>query len=154
MIELNRYMDYFLNRYDAYLEGIRAVQSGLQVIHTINPGFILSLPFFSPIVITPVMWFIINFLHTDYVWDPIIFRLLPITPYFIQDLVSLAGGTYVQSIIQHIYTSYFRSRLPLASLPLNYFANSNPINLFEIETEQRRSPARTRAPSSYRDLYD
>ncbi len=56
----NNDMDIFLNRYNAYRDGIRVVEQGLQQIQPVNPDFILAVPPFDPVEVTPAMWLLLN----------------------------------------------------------------------------------------------
>jgi hypothetical protein len=76
----------------------------------------------------------------------VIFVFDNISPQLMRHWYALAETLRVLPIpiIQNILISYYQTRQILSSLPFNSFANSNTINLFEIELEERRSRARTR----------
>lgn len=141
----NSLMNLFLNRYDVYGITVLRVHTVLKQIQTVNPSFNFPLPCFNLIRITPAEWFIINLYEPNFVWDPVIFQFDDFSAPLLQYLNHLSEALNNQPlvVVQDIVSSYNQARQTLSTLPFNFFARSNTLNLFEVELQERRSRART-----------
>jgi hypothetical protein len=141
----NDLMNQFLNRYEAFGNTVLRVHTVLEQIQTVNPSFNFPLPCFNPIRITPAEWFIIDLYEPNFVWDPVIFQFADFSASLLQDLNHLVEAINNQPlvVVQDVVSSYNQARVTSSTLPFNFFARSNSLNLFEIELQERRSRART-----------
>jgi hypothetical protein len=140
---LNPYMDHFMERLDAYMDGITTLGSTLDQIQEINPNFTITLPSFFTIDVSSYHWLLINSLQPNLVFDPHIFTVENLDPTFIQFLASLAGDSNIMALIQRLYSAHYPSLGRLNESPLNRFVNPH-VNLFSLERQVLRSRMRTR----------
>lgn len=136
-----------MDAYNRYRNAITNLQTLLQQIQTMNPEFTLPLPRFNPIRVSPLEWFIINIIDDRFDWDPVIFQFDNFSDALLERLNALSAAPNGQPfvLIDDIVASYNQTRQAPSTLPFNFFASSDSINLFELEIQERRSRARTRS---------
>lgn len=146
LVTFNDVRSTFIDTYNNYLNAITTVHDSIQNIQTMNPNFRVPFPPFNPIRVTPIQWIILDATTDNLVLDPIIFQYDAFNERSIELLNNVAAAVNSQPLVtvNNIITSYNLARQTLSRVPFNIFSPSNSINLFEIETEQRRSRARTR----------
>ena len=135
--ELNSYIREFRISLNNYNNSITTTNNLLQRIRTINNDFVLPRPSFTPILVTPYNWFIVQSI-LPMPWDPLIFTLLPLNYNYFSEILAISNilsGEYSSNTI----FNYLQYRMVTVSR-LNFSFNSNnlnhPFNQVEEQEEQ------------------
>ena len=147
METMNRIMINFTDRYAEYRNSLQYLETVLQQIQTMNPNFTLPLPSFNPIRVEPLEWLFINWYDENFVWDPVIFQFQNFSNEILDHInaIALNVNNNVDVFVRgELLSTYNQNRQTPTTLPFNSFAPAGSNDIFELETQERRSRARTR----------